>query len=99
MKKNEQPDKDNTPEPKAPEAPEFLPQFFWAFVSLLLYKVGGIECVTQKQLEKFNPDHCPDVMYDHEKKAWIMKLKDVDKPVIVTVPKKMMRKTPKILLS
>ena len=82
------------------ECPDFLPAYFWAFATLLLYKVGEIECISQEQIEKFDIDNYPDVMYDHVKKAWVMKLKKgVDQPVIVTVPKKILRKTPKIFRS
>ena len=42
-----------TEQPEQLTAPEFEAKFFWAFVTLLLYKVGGVECISQEQLEKF----------------------------------------------
>ena len=73
---------------------------FWAFVTLMLYKLGGTECISQEQMEKFNADHGPEVLYDHDKKVWIMKIKEgQESPVIVTVPKKVLRKPPRIFRS
>jgi len=81
------------------KVPEFKPEYFWAFVSLMLYKTGGVEIVTAEQLEKFNPDEGPEVLYDHEKDAWIIQLQEKHRPTVVTVPKKILRKTPKIIKS
>jgi hypothetical protein len=81
------------------KVPEFKSEYFWAFVSLMLYKVGGREAVTTEQLEKFDADEGPEVLYDHDKDAWIMQLQAKHRPTIVTVPKKILRKTPKIFRS
>ena len=87
-------------QPKGDKVPPFKPEYFWGFAALMLYKLGGVEIITQKQLEKFNMEHAPDVMYDHDKEAWIMRLKEQPKPeVIVTVPKKILKRVPKGFLS
>lgn len=79
--------------------PEFKPEYYWAFVTLMLYKLGGTEAISQKQIEKFDTPDYPAVMYDHDKKAWIMKLLGVEPPAIVPVLKKQLIKTPKIFRS
>jgi len=81
------------------DRPTFQPEWYWAFTTLLLYKVGGIEVISQKMLDKFNIDDMPKVVYDHDKKAWVMKLRKGEMPTIVTVPKKILRKKPRVMLS
>ena len=92
---------DNGEKPER-QVPEFKPSSFWAFMTLTLYKLGGVEVITDEQLEQFDIEQAPDVLYDHDRKAWIMKLKEKDMPgpkVLVKVPKKLIRKMPKTFLS
>lgn len=98
---NDQPEQ---PEPKPEqdelETPPFTWKHMWAFNTLMLYKTGGRECITQEQIDKFDVDNIPEVLYDHENKAWVMKLKDdVEKPVIVTVPRKLLKRHRKPIFS
>lgn len=90
---------DKQPEEGKVVAPPFPPKAFWAFMALLLYKTGGKEVITQELIDKFDIDQGPEVLYDHENKAWIMKLPDGTMPTIVTVPKKMLKRNRKLILS
>ncbi len=83
---------------KKPEVPEFKPEYVRAFLIKLLQKVGGSETISLERLEQFPLDSAPDLVYDDDNKTWAMR-STVPAPVIVTVPKKILRKTPKILLS
>ena len=76
---------DNGEKPER-QVPEFKPSSFWAFMTLTLYKLGGVEVITDEQLEQFDIEHAPDVLYDHDRKAWIMKLKKDDMPKRILVP-------------
>ena len=94
-KDQEQPEASQKPEP-----PEFEAEYFWAFVAFMLYRIGGTCVLTDENIKRFQMvDEAPEVLYDHDKEAWIMKLKDEHKPTIVTVPKKMLKKMPKFFRS
>jgi len=80
--------------------PEFRPAWFWAFVALMLHKLGGMEAVTIERLEQFDIEDCPEVYYDGDAKAYVMKLKDKDmpaRPVFVPVGGKILKRQRKIL--
>lgn len=87
--------------PGKPKCPEFQAKFFWAFVALLLYKTGGVEIVTQEQLEKFSLDDLPEVIYDHDHQVWVMRLKKDQGPKknLVHLPNKIRKKMPKVMWS
>ena len=85
QKSDEQPDNDQQP------IPDFQPLWFWAFCSLMLYKLGGSEAITLDRLEKFPIEEVPEVVYDRELKAWIMRLKPGAVPKIV-VPNKISKR-------
>lgn len=94
-KDKKQPDEDA----EKVEIPAFTEKSMCAFITLLLWKIGGMECITQEQLDKFNIEDGPELLYSHQKKAWTMKLKDDAMPTIVTVPKKMLKRNRKLILS
>ena len=78
--------------------PGFQPQWFWAFTTLMLWKLGGVEAISLDQLKAFEIDNVPDVYYDHDRKAFVMKLKESPNPdVNVFVPKKKLNKTPQVI--
>ena len=83
------------------KAPEFKPEYYWAFMSLILWKTGGVEAITQEQIEKFDAvTDLPEVVFDHDHQAWIVRLKKEDRPPIVAVPNKIRKKllrTPKVI--
>lgn len=85
---------------KIPEPPEFQPKWYWAFVAFMLYHMpNGKVRLIQEELEKFPLNNMPEVLYDHDRKAWIMQLKKGAMPTIVTVPKKMLKRNRKLILS
>lgn len=88
-------------EQKQPEkCPEFKPEAFWAFCSIMLFKIGGVEALTQKQIDDFSMiDDGPEVVYNHDKKVWIMQLPKKDRPTIVTVPKKLLKRNRRPIFS
>jgi len=88
-----------TEEPK-PGKPEFKPEYFWAFASLMLHKLGGAEAISIERLEQFNIEDCPEVFYDGDRNAYVMKLKDKNmpaKPIIVLAGDKILKRQRKIL--
>ena len=88
------------PQVEQPKAPEFQPAWFWAFASLMLYKLGGVEAVSVERLEQFDETELPEVIYDHDRKAFVMKLKDKDMPkklIVVPVSGKILKRQRKIL--
>ena len=81
------------------QMPTFEPRFFWAFVALMLYKLGDVEMITLERLEKFDAEKdCPEVVWIAEKKAWMMKNKKIDRPTIITPPKKIAKQMMKNIL-
>ena len=85
---------------ESPEVPEFLPQYFWAFCCLMLYKLGDVEIISLERLEQFDAEKdCPEVVWIAEKKAWMMKNKKINRPTIITPPKSIRKKMIKNLLS
>lgn len=65
----------------APE--EFQPEYFWAFMTLAvhLYTLAtGHDSIRipLKLLKKFDPNDCPDVIWDPVEKAWVMRNKAIE---------------------
>lgn len=92
-------DKEKLEEDKPVELPEFKTEYFWAFCTIMLYKLGGFEVIRLEHLEKYDYEKdCPYVTWDEKNKAFIMRLKDMDvkKPSAISMPgkirKKMLRK-------
>ena len=82
-------------QPQHPEGlPDFKPEYFWAFATIMLYKLGGFEVLTLKQLEKYNYEKdCPQITWDDKNKAFIMRLKDqIEKSQTISVPGKIRKK-------
>jgi len=81
------------------EMPEFEARFFWAFACLMLYKLGDVEMISLERLEQFDAENdCPEVVWIAEKKAWMMKNKKIDRPTIITPPKKVAKQMMKNIL-
>ena len=98
MKKNEDTTDNHKPAGDENVQPVFKPEYFWAFAALMLYKLGDVEAITLEHLEKFDAERdCPDIIWNAEKKSFIMKNKTIDRPVIIKVPKKLMKKLPKFM--
>jgi len=75
------------------EIPDFLPQYFWAFMALLLYKIGGVEAIKLEYLEKFDFENdCPQVSWDAKNKAIVMRNLDAEEPVKIITPGKIRKK-------
>lgn len=73
--------------------PEFKPQYFWAFCALMLYKLGDVEAISLECLDKFNAERdSPDVIWNAEKKAFIMKNKEISRPSPIAIPGKIRKK-------
>jgi hypothetical protein len=73
----------------------FPPEYFWAFLTLMLYKTGGVCTLSVDILEKFELADAPEIFYSEELKAWQMKLKDKDMPKkksLIKVPKGIAKK-------
>jgi hypothetical protein len=81
------------------EAPEFKGEYFWAFCTLMLYKLGGFEAIKLEHLEKYDYENdCPQVSWDAKNQAFIMRFNDNSKPPSkISLPgkirKRMARKT------
>jgi hypothetical protein len=94
-----EPEQNPTEQPE-PTKPEFKPPYFWAFATLMLHKLGGTQAITIDRLEQFDIDSVPEVYYDGDKNAWVMRLKDKNmpaKPIIVPVGNKILKRQRKIL--
>jgi len=77
------------------ELPEFKTEYYWAFVALMLYRLGGLEAISLEHLEQFDFENdCPQVTWDAKNKTFIMRNKDADaaKPVTIAIPGKIRKK-------
>jgi hypothetical protein len=85
-------------EPK--ELPEFKTEYFWAFVTVLLYKIGGVQAISLKHLELFDFEKdCPQVTWDARNEVFIMRNKEIKKqPSLIEVPGKIRKKLLKNIL-
>lgn len=91
MANNGEEQKDNRQHPEG--CPDFRPEYFWAFCTLMLYKLGGFEAIKLEHLEKYDYENdCPQVAWDDKNKVFIMRLKDTKKPNAVSIPGKVRKK-------
>jgi len=75
------------------EIPDFDGRWFWAFMALLLYKTGGVEAISLEHLEQFDFENdCPQVSWDAENKAMVIRNLDTEKPVVIAMPGKIRKK-------
>ena len=75
------------------EPPEFKTEYFWAFMALMLYKLGGTEVISLEHLEQFDFENdCPQVSWDAKNKAIVMRNLDTEKPVVIAMPGKIRKK-------
>ena len=77
------------------ELPDFKGEYFWAFCSLMLYKIGGFEIIKLEHLEQFDYEKdATQVTWDAKHKAFIMRFKEDSKPkpVAISVPGKIRKK-------
>jgi hypothetical protein len=72
----------------------FPPEYFWAFLTLLLYQAGGTCTIKVKNLEKFDLSNAPEIFYSEIDNSWMMKLKEEDMPKksLIKVPKGIAKK-------
>ena len=83
------------------ERPEFKPEYFWAFVSFMLYNLNGRCVITLDMLRKFDiKKDSPVVYWDDENDAIVMEIRGYvnKKPVIVVPTRKIARKIAKNMI-
>lgn len=73
------------------DMPEFKPEWVNAFLIMMLYKIGGVQALTLKQLQAYDKTKEgkePEFSYDPELKAFVLKSPDYDMPIKLELPKK-----------
>ena len=75
------------------DPPEFKTEWFWAFMALMLYKLGGAQAISLEHLEQFDFENdCPQVSWDAKNKAIVIRNLDAQKPVEIITPGKIRKK-------